>query len=79
MNDNKITIEECHSIFDNLKNIILDEVNKDCFIELVGGFRRGKQTGHDVDILVTHPVLGEETDLLLKIIHALGNRWIQNF
>ena len=79
LNDNKITIEECHSIFEILKNIIWDEVNKDCIIELVGGFKRGKQTGHDVDILVTHPVLGEETGLLLQIIEALGNGRIQNF
>lgn len=33
---------------------------------------RGKQTGHDVDFLITHPILGEEKELLTKIIEVLG-------
>ncbi|GFR94543.1 DNA polymerase mu [Elysia marginata] len=41
---------------------------------LVGGFRRGKQEGHDVDILLSHPKEGAETDLLPKLIAALGKR-----
>lgn len=33
---------------------------------------RGKESGHDVDLLVTHPKLGEEQGILEKIIKELG-------
>jgi hypothetical protein len=72
LNENKITRDECFSIFENLKSIILNEVDKQCVIELVGGFRRDKQTGHDIDLLITHPVDGEENGILTKIIETLG-------
>lgn len=26
----------------------------------MGGFRRGKKTGHDIDLLITHPTEGKE-------------------
>lgn len=41
---------------------------------LVGGFRRGKLEGHDVDILLSHPNEGSEVGLLSKLIAALGKR-----
>ncbi|KAK3777848.1 hypothetical protein RRG08_038096 [Elysia crispata] len=41
---------------------------------LVGGFRRGKSQGHDVDILLSHPTDGAEMGLLPKLIAALGKR-----
>lgn len=36
----KITIEECKFIFEDLKNLILENVDSKCQIELMGGFRR---------------------------------------
>ncbi|XP_053124977.1 DNA-directed DNA/RNA polymerase mu isoform X2 [Hemicordylus capensis] len=33
-------------------------------VTLTGGFRRGKQSGHDVDLLITHPEEGQEGLLL---------------
>jgi hypothetical protein len=48
------------------------------FIEFIRGFAqlifllRGKTSGHDIDILVTHPIHGEEGSLLDKLIEKLG-------
>uniref|UniRef100_UPI0037E81796 DNA-directed DNA/RNA polymerase mu n=1 Tax=Semicossyphus pulcher TaxID=241346 RepID=UPI0037E81796 len=38
---------------------------------LIGGFRRGKQTGHDVDFLITHPEEGREVGLMPKLVSCL--------
>ncbi|XP_041667720.1 DNA-directed DNA/RNA polymerase mu [Cheilinus undulatus] len=38
---------------------------------LIGGFRRGKQSGHDVDFLITHPEEGREVGLMPKIVSCL--------
>lgn len=39
---------------------------------------RGKTKGHDLDILVTHPVSGEEKELLKKILEALSMFFVVN-
>jgi uncharacterized lipoprotein YehR (DUF1307 family) len=36
----RITIDECNFIFSTIKELILENVNKDCIIELMGGFKR---------------------------------------
>eukprot|EP00127_Corallochytrium_limacisporum_P006845 Clim_evm60s236 gene=Clim_evmTU60s236 len=41
---------------------------------LCGGFRRGKQTGHDVDILMTHPDRDGEVGLLPKLLTRLEEK-----
>ncbi|XP_056285595.1 DNA-directed DNA/RNA polymerase mu isoform X2 [Pseudoliparis swirei] len=38
---------------------------------LIGGFRRGKLTGHDVDFLLTHPEEGREVGLMTKVVSWL--------
>ncbi|XP_056592335.1 DNA-directed DNA/RNA polymerase mu isoform X1 [Triplophysa dalaica] len=43
-------------------------------IQLMGGFRRGKELGHDVDFLITHPEEGKEEELMPKIISWLEER-----
>ncbi|XP_063066044.1 DNA-directed DNA/RNA polymerase mu [Engraulis encrasicolus] len=40
-------------------------------ITLTGGFRRGKETGHDVDFLITHPEEGKEEGLMPKVVQWL--------
>lgn len=40
-------------------------------IRLMGGFRRGKDVGHDVDFLITHPEEGKEEGLMPKITNWL--------
>ncbi|KAK9532187.1 hypothetical protein VZT92_009585 [Zoarces viviparus] len=41
---------------------------------LIGGFRRGKLTGHDVDFLMTHPEEGREAGLMPKVVSWLDSQ-----
>ncbi|XP_067114151.1 DNA-directed DNA/RNA polymerase mu isoform X3 [Osmerus mordax] len=43
-------------------------------ITLIGGFRRGKQTGHDVDFLITHPEESREEGLMPKVVFWLESQ-----
>ncbi|XP_027137986.1 DNA-directed DNA/RNA polymerase mu [Larimichthys crocea] len=43
-------------------------------VTLIGGFRRGKLTGHDVDFLITHPEEGREVGLMPKIVSWLESQ-----
>ncbi|XP_036385070.1 DNA-directed DNA/RNA polymerase mu [Megalops cyprinoides] len=52
----------------------VQEVLPGAEITLTGGFRRGKQTGHDVDFLITHPEEGREEGLLTKVVSLLETR-----
>uniref|UniRef100_A0A8C4QBC1 DNA-directed DNA/RNA polymerase mu n=1 Tax=Eptatretus burgeri TaxID=7764 RepID=A0A8C4QBC1_EPTBU len=44
------------------------------FITITGGFRRGKDAGHDVDLLLTHPDEGGEVGLLSKLLEHLNEQ-----
>ena len=44
-----ITLDESKFLFDLLKDLILSEIDKECHVELMGGFRRGKEKGHDLE------------------------------
>uniref|UniRef100_A0A8D0GE17 DNA-directed DNA/RNA polymerase mu n=1 Tax=Sphenodon punctatus TaxID=8508 RepID=A0A8D0GE17_SPHPU len=46
----------------------------DASVMLTGGFRRGKQQGHDVDFLITHPQEDKEVGLLSKVIRWLDSQ-----
>ncbi|XP_028460091.1 DNA nucleotidylexotransferase isoform X3 [Perca flavescens] len=54
---------------------IIDEavraITPAAILALTGGFRRGKEFGHDVDFIVTTPELGKEKSLLPNIINGL--------
>ncbi|KAL8562766.1 hypothetical protein ACOMHN_022641 [Nucella lapillus] len=43
-------------------------------VTLTGGFRRGKQSGHDVDILMTHREEGQEMGLLPALLQSLHRK-----
>ncbi|XP_075766727.1 DNA-directed DNA/RNA polymerase mu isoform X3 [Pelodiscus sinensis] len=43
-------------------------------VTLAGGFRRGKQHGHDVDLLLTHPEAGREAGLLSQAMSWLESQ-----
>ncbi|XP_029306047.1 DNA nucleotidylexotransferase [Cottoperca gobio] len=58
----------------SLRNIIdgaVHAITPAAAVALTGGFRRGKEFGHDVDFIVTTPELGKEDRLLLNIIDGL--------
>ncbi|KAF7701041.1 DNA-directed DNA/RNA polymerase mu [Silurus meridionalis] len=46
----------------------------EAIITLTGGFRRGKEVGHDVDFLITHPEEGAEEKLMPKIVNWLEDQ-----
>ncbi|XP_015202194.1 DNA nucleotidylexotransferase isoform X1 [Lepisosteus oculatus] len=48
----------------------------DAIVTLTGGFRRGKECGHDVDFLITTPEMGKEVWLLNRLINRLQNQGI---
>uniref|UniRef100_A0A673CB12 Deoxynucleotidyltransferase, terminal n=1 Tax=Sphaeramia orbicularis TaxID=375764 RepID=A0A673CB12_9TELE len=62
---------------------IIDEaahaITPDAVLALTGGFRRGKEFGHDVDFIVTTPELGKEESLLPIIIDRLKQQGILLF
>nr|XP_046258317.1 DNA nucleotidylexotransferase isoform X2 [Scatophagus argus] len=62
-----------------LMNIIDEAVHaitSDAVLALTGGFRRGKEFGHDVDFIVTTPELGKEEILLPNIMNRLTKQGI---
>nr|XP_020443052.1 DNA-directed DNA/RNA polymerase mu [Monopterus albus] len=52
----------------------VDAVLPGAQVTLIGGFRRGKLTGHDVDFLITHPEEGREEGLMPKVVSWLESR-----
>ncbi|TSM28122.1 DNA-directed DNA/RNA polymerase mu [Bagarius yarrelli] len=52
----------------------VNDVLPGAIITLTGGFRRGKEVGHDVDFLITHPDEGAEEKLMPKIVNWLEDQ-----
>nr|WKU84464.1 DNA-directed DNA/RNA polymerase mu [Ogcocephalus cubifrons] len=52
----------------------LESVLPGAKMSLIGGFRRGKLTGHDVDFLITHPEEGREAGLIPKVVSWLESQ-----
>ncbi|XP_036403265.1 DNA nucleotidylexotransferase [Megalops cyprinoides] len=50
---------------------IVHSIAPDAIVALTGGFRRGKEFGHDVDFLLTTPENGKEAGLLIQVIDEL--------
>ncbi|XP_042207062.1 DNA-directed DNA/RNA polymerase mu-like isoform X2 [Homarus americanus] len=62
---------------DKIKDIVkneLDKVKAGCTVEIAGGFRRGKLSGHDVDLLIRCNKKGEERGVLSKLLKQLKHR-----
>nr|XP_061794354.1 DNA nucleotidylexotransferase-like [Nerophis lumbriciformis] len=59
---------------------IIDEaahlITSDAVIAMTGGFRRGKEVGHDVDFIVTTPEAGKEEYMLRQIIDSFKKQGI---
>ncbi|XP_068183574.1 DNA nucleotidylexotransferase [Antennarius striatus] len=59
---------------------VIDEavhaITPDAVLTLTGGFRRGKEFGHDVDFIVTTPERGEEDSLLRNLLNRLRKQGI---
>ncbi|KAM7392315.1 hypothetical protein PAMA_007432 [Pampus argenteus] len=68
-----VTKAEADAISEIVEKAVLD-VLPGAQITLTGGFRRGKLTGHDVDLLITHPEEGREQGLMAKVVSWLQSR-----
>ncbi|XP_061818518.1 DNA nucleotidylexotransferase isoform X2 [Nerophis lumbriciformis] len=59
---------------------VIDEavhmITSDCIVALTGGFRRGKEIGHDVDYIVTTSEVGKEECVLLHVINCFKKQGI---
>ncbi|XP_028653662.1 DNA-directed DNA/RNA polymerase mu [Erpetoichthys calabaricus] len=68
-----VTEEEANSITDTVRKAVAS-IDTRAKVTITGGFRRGKQRGHDVDLLITHPEEGKEAGLLAQIITILDSQ-----
>ncbi|CAH2322405.1 DNA nucleotidylexotransferase isoform X1 [Pelobates cultripes] len=68
-----ISKSEALEIYDFVRDIILKLV-PDAVVTLTGGFRRGKERGHDVDIIITCPRKEKEKSILHNTITILKNQ-----
>lgn len=65
-----VTRKEAEHVVSIISELSL-ELLPGVIIENTGGFRRGKETGHDVDILMSHPVKGNESGFLKTLVAKL--------
>ncbi|KAH9520439.1 hypothetical protein Btru_060792, partial [Bulinus truncatus] len=65
-----VHLEEVYAFEAFLKKT-MEDISPSSIITVVGGFRRGKASGHDIDILITHPTEGEEAQILPKLLEVL--------
>uniref|UniRef100_A0A3Q4B4M1 DNA-directed DNA/RNA polymerase mu n=1 Tax=Mola mola TaxID=94237 RepID=A0A3Q4B4M1_MOLML len=68
-----VTKAEADAIGEIVEEAVVS-VLPDAQITLIGGFRRGKLTGHDVDLLITHPDEGKEVGLMPKVVSWLQSK-----
>ncbi|XP_048378712.1 DNA-directed DNA/RNA polymerase mu isoform X2 [Stegostoma tigrinum] len=60
---------------DSIRKIVEGAVHRflpAAVVKLTGGFRRGKEYGHDVDFLITHQEEGKEQGLLYQVINWMA-------
>ncbi|KAI0076868.1 Nucleotidyltransferase [Panus rudis PR-1116 ss-1] len=72
----RIPREEAKEIYDKIREIAL-RLDPKLFIEIMGSYRRGKQTCGDIDILITRPTEDGKTHRgvlwnLMRELHAKG-------
>uniref|UniRef100_H9GJR5 DNA-directed DNA polymerase X domain-containing protein n=1 Tax=Anolis carolinensis TaxID=28377 RepID=H9GJR5_ANOCA len=68
-----VTFSEAEAIGQLVRDVV-EQCLPGASVTLTGGFRRGKQSGHDVDLLLTHPVDGQEIGLLGKVIAQMDRQ-----
>ncbi|KAJ6653203.1 hypothetical protein lerEdw1_009989 [Lerista edwardsae] len=68
-----VTLAEAEAIGQVVREAV-EQLLPGASVTLTGGFRRGKQSGHDVDFLITHPEEGQEVGLLNKVIGWLDSQ-----
>uniref|UniRef100_A0A1I8GPC9 POLXc domain-containing protein n=1 Tax=Macrostomum lignano TaxID=282301 RepID=A0A1I8GPC9_9PLAT len=70
-----VTLAEASYFRDLIAKLLLELRGPGFTVTLVGGFSRGKSTGHDCDLLITHDVEGREAGAvsdLARVLTAAG-------
>ncbi|XP_026876186.2 DNA-directed DNA/RNA polymerase mu isoform X4 [Electrophorus electricus] len=67
-----VTKKEAEAISDMVGKAVR-AVLPGAILTLTGGFRRGKEVGHDVDFLITHPEEGAEEGMMPKVL-----KWLED-
>ncbi|XP_072042452.1 DNA nucleotidylexotransferase-like [Amphiura filiformis] len=60
-----------------IRDLVVEETERilpGTTVVITGGFIRGKESGHDVDLLMSHPEDGKEESLLAKLLKNLHKR-----
>ncbi|XP_078421331.1 DNA nucleotidylexotransferase [Cetorhinus maximus] len=65
-----VTRPEAEAVGQIIENIV-HKFTPDASVTLTGGFRRGKEIGHDVDFLISCPKEGKNENLLHKTVNKL--------
>uniref|UniRef100_A0A8C5PKK3 DNA nucleotidylexotransferase n=1 Tax=Leptobrachium leishanense TaxID=445787 RepID=A0A8C5PKK3_9ANUR len=68
-----VSKSEALAIYEHVREVIWKLV-PDAVVTLTGGFRRGKEKGHDVDIIITCPREDKEKSILHNTISILKNQ-----
>ncbi|XP_067909380.1 DNA nucleotidylexotransferase [Heterodontus francisci] len=71
--NNAVTKAEADAMVQIIENIV-HECTPDSSVTLTGGFRRGKEIGHDVDLLISCLEEGKEEGLLRKTVSKLDSQ-----
>ncbi|XP_078449356.1 DNA-directed DNA/RNA polymerase mu-like isoform X1 [Lampetra planeri] len=64
---------EAKAVYELIKDTCSSRL-PDTIVTLTGGFRRGKPSGHDADLLITHPEEGREIGLLSWLLEELQHQ-----
>lgn len=65
-----VTKSEAENVVEIIKSEA-EQILPGVIVKLTGGFSRGKDTGHDIDILFTHPEEGKEKGFLPNLLYKL--------
>uniref|UniRef100_S4RJG9 DNA-directed DNA polymerase X domain-containing protein n=1 Tax=Petromyzon marinus TaxID=7757 RepID=S4RJG9_PETMA len=68
-----VTSYEAKAVYELIKDTCSSRL-PDTIVILTGGFRRGKPSGHDADLLITHPQEGREIGLLSWLLEELQHQ-----
>uniref|UniRef100_A0A3Q3W361 DNA nucleotidylexotransferase n=1 Tax=Mola mola TaxID=94237 RepID=A0A3Q3W361_MOLML len=63
----------------NIIDEVIRTITPDAVLALTGGFRRGKEFGHDVDFILTTLELGKEENLLQSVVRKLKKQGLLLF
>lgn len=74
----QVTREEANWIYEVVAKEVAD-IRPGSTVVITGGFLRGKDSGHDVDFLISHPEEGKEEGILSSLLQALSKKGLLDY